>query len=100
MCNFKNLNKGDNKMIDFVFDDDEKLSAADKLRNMVNWINAQDENFNDHMKTVKTIEEIYDLCQTEGFEFADDLYCEEDDIETRDFAKKINKALGFRYYCL
>lgn len=78
----------------------EKVTACDKLRRMVNWLNWQDENFNDKFKSVADIEKCFDACEGHSLEFADDLDWEDDDTEDEEYllAKEVNEILGYKYY--
>lgn len=73
-------------------------TAADKLRDMVRWLDHQYETFNDHMKSVVTIEQVYDACERHSIEFADSLYWEDTDDEEYKLAVEVNKILGEDYY--
>lgn len=51
-----------------------KIEAVDKLRNIANWIDWMDENFNSTIRSVSDFEKLYDYCQkSEIYEFADQL---------------------------
>ena len=78
----------------------EKETACDKLRRMVNWLNWQDENFNDKFKSVADIEKCFDACERHSLEFADNLDWEDGDIEDEEYllAKEVNEILGHKYY--
>lgn len=72
--------------------------ACDKLRRMVQWINWQDENFNDEFKSVADIEKCFDACEHHSLEFADNLDWEDTDDEEYLLAKEVNEILGYNYY--
>lgn len=78
----------------------EQEKACDKLRRMVQWINWQDENFNDEFKSVADIEKCFDACERHGLEFADSLDWEDGDTEDEEYllAKEVNEILGYNYY--
>lgn len=78
----------------------EQEKACDKLRRMVQWINWQDENFNDEFKSVPDIEKCFDACERHGLEFADSLDWEDGDTEDEEYllAKEVNEILGHNYY--
>lgn len=42
---------------------EEKELACDKLRRMVEWLDYQDENFNDKFKSITDIEKCFDACE-------------------------------------
>lgn len=77
---------------------EEKELACDKLRRMVQWLNWQDENFNDKMTSVSMIEQVFDACEKHDLEFADNLDWEDTDDEEYLLAKDVNKILGYEYY--
>lgn len=79
---------------------EEQEKACDKLRRMVQWINWQDENFNDEFKSVTDIEKCFDACERHGLEFADSLDWEDGDTEDEEYllAKEVNEILGHNYY--
>lgn len=78
----------------------EKETACEKLRRMVNWLNWQDENFNDKFKSVTDIEKCFDACERHSLEFADNLDWEDGDTEDEEYllAKEVNEILGHKYY--
>ena len=48
------------------------VSAIDKLRNVLNWANYQNEGFNERFKSISDIEIAYDYCQANNLlEFLD-----------------------------
>ena len=63
----------------------EKELACDKLRRMVYWLNDQDENFNDKLKSITDIERCFDACERHDLEFADDLNLEDGDKENEEY---------------
>ena len=79
---------------------EEKELACDKLRRMVDWLDWQDENFNDKFKSVADIEKCFDACERHSLEFADVLFWEgrdpEDDVYQ--LAVEVNQILGYKYY--
>ena len=79
---------------------EEKELACDKLRRMVEWLNWQDENFNDKFQSVADIEKCFDACERHDLEFADNLDWEEGDTEDEEYllACDVNKILGYKYY--
>lgn len=79
---------------------EEQITAAEKLRNMANWIGYMDEHFNDCMTSIQMIEQVYDACEEAGLEFADSLdWADADDSdEEYRLAKKVNEILGCKYY--
>ena len=79
---------------------EEKELACDKLRRMVEWLNWQDENFNDKFQSVADIEKCFDACDKHDLEFADNLYWEDGDTEDEEYllACDVNKILGYKYY--
>lgn len=77
---------------------EEKELACDKLRRMVQWLDWQDENFNDKMTSVSMIEQVFDACEEHSLEFADNLDWEDTDDEEYLLAKDVNRILGFKYY--
>lgn len=78
----------------------EKETACEKMRRMVNWLNWQDENFNDKFKSIADIEKCFDACERHSLEFADNLDWEEGDTEDEEYllAKEVNEILGHKYY--
>lgn len=76
----------------------EQETACEKLRRMVNWLNWQDENFNDKFKSVADIEKCFDACERHSLEFADNLDWEDTDDEEYLLAKEVNEILGHKYY--
>lgn len=78
----------------------KKELACDKLRRMVNWLNYQDENFNDKFKSITDIEKCFDACERHDLEFADNLYWEDGDTEDEEYllAVEVNEILGYKYY--
>lgn len=79
---------------------EEKELACDKLRRMVNWLNYQDENFNDKFQSIADIEKCFDACERHGLEFADNLDWEDDDTGYEEYllACDVNEILGYKYY--
>lgn len=79
---------------------EEKELACDKLRRIVNWLNYQDESFNQKMKTISDIEKVFDACERHNLEFADNLDWEDGDTEDEEYllAEEVNGILGYRYY--
>lgn len=77
---------------------EEKEMACDKLRRMVNWLDYQDENFNDRFKSIADLEKCFDACERHGLEFADNLDWEDKDDEEYLLAVEVNEILGYRYY--
>ena len=79
---------------------EKKELACDKLRRMVNWLNYQDENFNDKFQSIADIERCFDACERHGLEFADNLDWEDDDTgyEEYQLACDVNEILGYKYY--
>lgn len=79
---------------------EEKELACDKLRRMVEWLNYQDENFNDKFQSVADIEKCFDACERHGLEFADNLDWEDDDTGYEEYklACEVNEILGYKYY--
>lgn len=79
---------------------EEKELACDKLRRIVNWLNYQDESFNQEMKTISDIEKVFDACERHNLEFADNLDWEDGDTEDEEYllAEEVNEILGYRYY--
>lgn len=79
---------------------EEKELACDKLRRMVEWLNYQDENFNDKFQSVADIEKCFDACERHGLEFADNLDWEDDDTGYEEYklACDVNEILGYNYY--
>ena len=78
----------------------EDITAAEKLRNIANWLDYQDENFNDRMTSIQMIEQVYDACNDCDLEFADDLDWEDENDEEFKLAKRINEIFGYPYYRL
>lgn len=79
---------------------ENKELACDKLRRMVEWLNYQDENFNDKFQSIADIEKCFDACERHDLEFADNLDWEEGDTEDEEYllACDVNKILGYKYY--
>lgn len=79
---------------------EEKELACDKLRRMVDWLNYQDENFNDKFQSIADIEKCFDACERHGLEFADNLDWEDDDTGYEEYllACDVNEILGYKYY--
>lgn len=79
---------------------EEKELACDKLRRIVNWLDYQDENFNDKFQSVADIEKCFDACERHDLEFADNLYWEDGDTEDEEYllAIEVNEILGYKYY--
>lgn len=79
---------------------EEKELACEKLRRIVTWLNYQDENFNEKMKTISDIEKVFDACERHSLEFADNLDWEDGDTEDEEYqlAKEVNEILGYQYY--
>lgn len=78
----------------------EQEKACDKLRRMIQWINWQDENFNNEFKSVADIEKCFDACERHGLEFADSLDWEDGDTEDEEYllACEVNRILGYKFY--
>lgn len=72
--------------------------ACDKLRRMVEWLDYQDENFNEKMTSVEMIEKMFDACERHSLEFADDLNWEDEEDEEYKLAVEVNEILGRKYY--
>lgn len=72
--------------------------ACDKLRDIAQWLNWQNENFNTEFKSISDIEKVYDACQKHDLEFADNLDWESDEDEEYLLAKEVNEILGYDYY--
>lgn len=79
---------------------EEKELACDKLRRMVQWLNWQDENFNDKFQSIADIEKCFDACDRRDLEFADNLNWEDGDTECEEYllACDVNEILGYKYY--
>lgn len=79
---------------------EEKELACDKLRRMVDWLNYQDENFNDKFQSISDLERCFDACDQYDLEFADNLDWEDGDTEDEEYllACEVNKILGYKYY--
>lgn len=79
---------------------EDKEFACDKLRRIAEWLNYQDESFNQKMKTVSDIEKVFDACEEHSLEFADNLDWEDGDTEDEEYllVKDVNEILGKRYY--
>ena len=79
---------------------EEKEFACDKLRRIAEWLNYQDDSFNQEMETISDIEKVFDACEEHSLEFADNLEWEDGDTEDEEYllAKDVNKILGKRYY--
>ena len=79
---------------------EEKELACDKLRRIANWLDYQDENFNDKFQSVADIEKCFDACERHDLEFADNLYWEDGDTEDEEdlLAIEVNEILGYKYY--
>lgn len=79
---------------------EEKELACDKLRRMVEWLNYQDEDFNDKFQSVADIEKCFDACERHGLEFADNLDWEDDDTGYEEYklACEVNEILDYKYY--
>lgn len=79
---------------------EEKELACDKLRRIANWLDYQDESFNDKFKSITDIEKCFDACERHDLEFADNLDWEEGDTEDEEYllACDVNKILGYKYY--
>ena len=74
-----------------------KENACDKLRRMVEWLDYQDENFNEKLTSVEMIEKMFDACERHSLEFADDLDWEDEEEEYL-LAVEVNEILGQKYY--
>lgn len=74
--------------------------ACDKLRRMVEWLNYQDENFNDKFQSIADLEKCFDAREKHDLEFADNLYWEDGDTEDEEYllAVEVNEILGYKYY--
>lgn len=70
------------------------LSSVDKMRIIVNWINYQNEHFNERFKSISDIEKAYDYCVTNNLEFLD--YLEKEDY-TR-VVKDMRELLGYSIF--
>ena len=75
-----------------------KENACDKLRRMVEWLDYQDENFNEKLTSVEMIEKMFDACERHSLEFADDLDWEDEEDEEYLLAVEVNEILGRKYY--
>lgn len=53
---------------------DRQQTPIEKMRSIVNWANAQSEYINDQFKSIQAVEQAYDYCKKNGFEFIDDDY--------------------------
>lgn len=78
----------------------EEITAAEKLRNISRWLDWQNESFNDRMKSIQMIEQVYDACEKHDLEFADNLDWEDEEDEEFLLAKDINEIFGYPYYRL
>ena len=80
--------------------EENKELACDKLRRIANWLDYQDENFNDKFQSIADLEKCFDACERHGLEFADNLDWEEGDIEDEEYllACDVNNILGYKYY--
>ena len=77
---------------------EEKETACDKLRRMVNWLDYQDENFNERFESIADLEKCFDACECHGLEFADNLDWEDKDDEEYLLAVEVNWILRYSYY--
>ena len=75
-----------------------KENACDKLRRMVEWLDYQDENFNEKLTSVEMIEKMFDACERHSIEFADDLDWEDEEDDEYLLAVEVNEILGRKYY--
>ena len=75
-----------------------KENACDKLRRMVEWLDYQDENFNEKLTSVGMIEKMFDAGERHSLEFADDLCWEDEEDEEYLLAVEVNEILGRKYY--
>ena len=75
-----------------------KENACDKLRRMVEWLDYQDENFNEKLTSVEMIEKMFDACERHSLEFADGLDWEDEEDEEYLLAVEVNEILGRKYY--
>ena len=78
----------------------DKEFACEKIRRIVNWLDYQDESFNQKMLTISDIEKVFDACEAHSLEFADNLWWEDGDTEDEEYllAVDINKILGKKIY--
>lgn len=78
----------------------EKELACDKLRRLAEWVDYQDENFNDKFQSIADLEKCFDACERHSLEFADDLNWEDGDTEDEEYllACEVNEILGYKYY--
>ena len=79
---------------------EKKELACDKLRRMVEWLNFQDENFNEKFQSIADLEKCFDACERHSLEFADNLNWEDDDSGYEEYllACDVNEILGYKYY--
>lgn len=79
---------------------EEKEFACEKLHRISEWLNWQDESFNQKFKSISDIEKCFDACEKHDLEFADNLYWEDGDTEDEEYllAVEVNEILGYKYY--
>lgn len=79
---------------------EEKEFACEKLHRISEWLNWQDESFNQKFKSISDIEKCFDACEKHDLEFADNLDWEDGDTEDEEYllAVEVNEILGYKYY--
>ena len=65
-----------------------------KLRNIANWSNYQNEGFNERFKSISDIEKAFDYCLENDIEFLDDLSY----LDKEDYLKIVNDLKGILGY--
>lgn len=79
---------------------EDKEFACEKLRRIAEWLDYQDESFNQKFQSIADIEKCFDACERHSLEFADNLDWEDGDTEDEEYllAVEVNEILGDKYY--
>lgn len=76
------------------------IDAIDKMRNIINWVDYQNEDFNCKIRSISDIEKVYNYAIANDLEFVDNLpyndyYTPKDNFK---HSLAINKMLGYKLY--
>jgi len=79
------------------------ISAIDKLRNLIDWLNWHNEDFNQKVKSISDFEKLYNYSNENQLDYLYEEYLHRSDLEDAEILhhkKQINKLIGYELYNL